>query len=276
MGIFGRLAQLIKSNLNDLISKSEDPEKMLNQVILEMDQQLIEAKKQVALAIADEKKLSKQLEAEKALASEWERKAMMAVRAGEDNLAKEALSRKQEHDELATEYDKQWQKQSQAVGALRRQLDILNSKIGEARRKKAVLIARKKRADAAKMIQETIAGMSENNSFDTFKRMEEKVNQAEAEADAQAELNNEYTGDQLQQKFNQLEQSRGADEALLALKAKMGMAGSAPAEQASAPAAEVRVRAEPEPQAAATGTEEQELEQVVAQAAQRRRVNQGS
>src|SRR3990172_10052913 len=82
MGIFGRLASLIKSNLNDLISKSEDPEKMLNQVILEMNSQLVEAKKQVAVSIADEKRLYKQLENEKALAAEWEKKAMMAVRGG--------------------------------------------------------------------------------------------------------------------------------------------------------------------------------------------------
>ena len=86
MGLFGRLASLIKSNLNDLISKSEDPEKMLNQVILEMNQQLVEAKKQVALSIADEKRLAKQFETERATAEEWERKAMMAVRAGDDDL----------------------------------------------------------------------------------------------------------------------------------------------------------------------------------------------
>ena len=101
MGIFGRLASLIKSNLNDLISKSEDPEKMLNQVILEMNTQLMEAKKQVALAIADEKRLGKQFETGKATAEEWERKAMMAVRAGEDDLAKEALLRQKEHETLS-------------------------------------------------------------------------------------------------------------------------------------------------------------------------------
>ena len=98
MGIFARLARLIKSNINDLISRSEDPEKMLNQIVIDMSAQLIEAKKQVASSIADEKRLAKQAEQEAANAAEWERRAMMAVRAGDDALAKEALARKKEHE----------------------------------------------------------------------------------------------------------------------------------------------------------------------------------
>src|SRR3954469_7237056 len=145
MGIFGRLAQLIKSNLNDLISRSEDPEKMLNQVILEMNTQLVEAKKQVALSIADEKKLAKQFETERATAEEWERKAMMAVRAGDDELAKEALTRQKEHAALAGEFETQWRKQAAAAESIRRALKLLSNKIEEAKRKKVVLIAREKR-----------------------------------------------------------------------------------------------------------------------------------
>src|SRR6187402_781428 len=94
MGIFSRLGTLIKSNLNDLITKAEDPEKMLAQVLLEMQQQLVDAKKAVAVAIADEKKLQKQYAAETDKAKEWERKAMVAVRAGDDGLARQALARR--------------------------------------------------------------------------------------------------------------------------------------------------------------------------------------
>src|ERR687884_217978 len=119
MGIFARIAQLIKSNLNDLISRSEDPEKMLNQVVLDMSNQLIEAKKQVAASIADEKRLAKQVEQESANAAEWEKRAMMAVRAGDENLAKEALARKKEHQGLADTYRDQWQKQKAAVEQLK-------------------------------------------------------------------------------------------------------------------------------------------------------------
>src|SRR3978361_1358752 len=96
MGIFSRLGTLIKSNINDLITKAEDPEKMLTQVLMEMQQQLVEAKKAVAVAIADEKKLQKQYTAEADKSKEWERKAMVAVRAGGANLARPALRAQQE------------------------------------------------------------------------------------------------------------------------------------------------------------------------------------
>ncbi|MGB5312428.1 MAG: PspA/IM30 family protein, partial [Polyangiales bacterium] len=109
MGFLSRLAQLIKSNLNDLINKSEDPEKMLNQVIIDMNQQLVEAKKQVAVAIADEKRLQKQFSNEVKKSQEWEQKAMLAVRSGDDALAKEALLRKKEHDAIAAQYQEQWE-----------------------------------------------------------------------------------------------------------------------------------------------------------------------
>src|SRR5262245_62522682 len=104
MGIFAKLGTLLKSNINDLISKAEDPEKMLAQVLLEMQQQLVEAKKQVAMSIADEKRLQKQFETENDKAKEWERKAMLAVRANDDNLAREALTRKAEHENIANQY----------------------------------------------------------------------------------------------------------------------------------------------------------------------------
>ena len=139
MGIFARLAALIKSNINDLISRSEDPEKMLHQIVVDMNNQLIEAKKQVAASIADEKRLVKQVEQEQQTAAEWERRAMMAVRAGDDNLAKEALARKKEHDQLAEAYRQQWAKQKQAVDQLKLALRALNSKIEEAKDRKSVV-----------------------------------------------------------------------------------------------------------------------------------------
>jgi len=223
MGIFSRLAQLIKSNLNDLISKSEDPEKMLNQVVLEMSNQLIEAKKQVASSIADEKRLAKQLEQEQANAAEWERRAMMALRAGNEELAKEALARKKEHDQLAATYQDQWSKQKNAVEQLKRALRMLNDKIEEAKRKKNVLIARKKRAEAQRSIQETMSGLRDQSAFETFDRMAGKIDQMEAEAEAASEIQEEYTGDSLASQFSQLEKTAGADEDIVALKRKMGL-----------------------------------------------------
>jgi len=226
MGIFSRLGTLLKANINDIISKAEDPEKILNQLIVDMKEQLIEAKKQVAVAIADEKKLKKQLDNELNLSREWEKKAMMAIRAGRDDLAREALMRKTEHDNLATEFQGQWEAQKAAADQLRDALRRLNAKIEEAKRKKNLLIARQKRAQAQKTIQNTMAGLNDTGAFDAFSRMEEKIGRMEAEAEASAELAEEMTGDNLASKFADLEKDSVADDALSALKAKMGMGGA--------------------------------------------------
>ncbi|HEX9622304.1 MAG TPA: PspA/IM30 family protein [Polyangiaceae bacterium] len=252
MGILARLAQLLKSNLNDLISRSEDPEKMLNQIVIDMNAQLIEAKKHVAVSIADEKRLFKQTEQELERAAEWERRAMLAVRAGDDNLAKEALARKKEHGDLAEQYKKQHERQKQAVDQLKLALRALNSKIEEAKRKKSLLIARKKRAEAQRAIQETMSGLNNASAFEAFDRMAGKIDQMEAEAEAGAELAEEYSGDVLAHKFSVLEATRGADEDLVALKRKMGVL---PAEPAPEP---VRVEAVEE-EGALDAAEQEEL-----------------
>src|SRR5579859_923617 len=256
MGIFSRLAQLIKSNLNDLISRSEDPEKMLNQVVLDMNNQLVEAKKQVAASIADEKRLAKQFDQEAANAQEWERKAMLALRAGNEPLAKEALARKREYDELTATLKDQWTKQKAAVEQLKKALRLLNDKIEEAKRKRNVLIARKKRAEAQKAIQETMSGLRDQSAFETFDRMAQKIDQIEAEAEAQTDLAEEYSGDTLANKFTELERGQGGEEDLIALKRKMGML---PPEEVRAPTAPVQARVEASAAGAPPPHEQEEL-----------------
>jgi phage shock protein A len=253
MGLFSRIGTLFKSNINDIISKAEDPEKMLNQVVLDMQNQLVEAKKQVAVSIADQKRLEKQRDEQADLAQEWERKAMLAVRAGDENLAREALKRKGEHDGQFAEFGKQAQLQKDAVDKLKDQLRALNDKIEEAKRKKNILIARQKRAEAQKTIQSTMSGLSDTGAFDSFERMAQKVDQIEAEAEAHAEIGQELSGDTLQQKFKALEAtSANSDDALAALKVKMGLA-PAPAAKAALPAATTDPLAEVD--AAKAGTE---------------------
>ncbi|HMA91793.1 MAG TPA: PspA/IM30 family protein [Polyangiaceae bacterium] len=256
MGILSRLATLIKSNLNDLISRSEDPEKMLEQIVLDMSQQLLEAKKQVAVSIADEKRLRAQSDQQKALVAEWEKKAMLAVRAGNDELAREALARKKEHSSLSEQYEQQWAKQKQAVDQLKLALRALNSKIEEAKRKKGLLIARKKRAEAQRSIQETMSGLRSTSAFDAFDRMSSKIEQMEAEAEAGAELAEQYSGDVLAQKLQQLEATSGADEDLLELKRKMGVLPPAPAPAERAPVRVAQPAAAEEPELSAAEQEE--------------------
>ena len=261
MGIFARLAALIKSNLNDLISNSEDPEKMLNQIVLDMSNQLLEAKRQVAASIADEKRLQKQVEQESLNASEWEKRAMLAIRAGDDALAKEALARKKEHQTLAEQFQEQWSKQKQAVEQLKLALRALNNKIEEAKRKKNLLIARKKRAEAQKAIQETMTGLKNASAFETFDRMAGRIEQMEAEAEAHAELNEEASGDTLAHKFRELEVTKGADEDLTSLKRKMGLL---PPEPEPVKAAPVRVEASAQGLAPLDAAEQDELARALA------------
>jgi phage shock protein A len=228
MGIFARITRLIKANLNALISGAEDPEKILTQLLEEMTRQLAEARQQVAVAIADEKGLAKKLQAEKDVAAEWERRAMLAVRANNDELAKEALARKQEHGALVEQYQTQWQKQKTSVEQLKLALRALNNKIEEAKRKKSLLVARQKRAEAHSKIQETLHGLKNASAFEAFDSMAQKVEQMEAQAEATNELAEEYSGDTLAQRFGELESKHGADEDLLALKRKMGILPSEP------------------------------------------------
>jgi len=223
MGLFKRFKTVLKANINDMISKAENPEKVLNQLIIDMNEQLIESKKSVATAIADEKRLERQVNENLGKAEEWEKKAMLAVRAGKDDLAKEALLRKQEYFKYATELKPQWEAQRQSVSQLKDSLKGLQRKIEEAGRKKNILIARAKRAEAQKRIQATVSNMGDASAFDAFDRMAAKVEQIEAEADATAELADFTSPEQsLEKEFKQLEAGESsADLMLEELKSKM-------------------------------------------------------
>jgi len=227
MGIFDRMKTVISSNINDMINKAENPEKMLNQLVIDMNQQMIESKKAVAMAIADEKKLERELIEQKRLSEDWERKAVIAVKASRDDLAKEALVRKQEAETYYLQLKPQWEAQKVSVEKLKDTLRQLQNKIDEASRKKNILIARAKRAEAQEKIQKTLASVSGNTSaFETFDRMAKKVDELEARADAQVELADLSQTASLDKEFAKLESSgAGADLLLEELKRKMIGAG---------------------------------------------------
>ncbi|MDQ6828151.1 MAG: PspA/IM30 family protein [Gemmatimonadota bacterium] len=230
MGIFDRLSTLIRSNLNDMISSAENPEKMLNQIIVDMRSQLARAKQQVAAAIADEKRLKDQVDAEYKQVKDWEQRAMLAVGEGRDDLAKQALVRHNEHMTHAQQLDATWQQHQAETEKLKNSLRDLNDKIEEAKRKKNLLLARSKRAEAQKRIQETMSSMGEKSAFEAFSRMEAKIEDNERRMLATVEIEEEVTGDRLQGEFKRLEASatiNNADMQLLALKQKMGMLGAA-------------------------------------------------
>ena len=229
MGIWERFTTLMKSNINDLISRAENPEKMLDQIVVDMRAQLQKAKQQVASAIADEKRLKDQAEAEYKASQDWEQKAMLAVKQGRDDLAKQALVRQSEHLAHGQQLEATWQAHAAETEKLKNSLRDLNDKIEEAKRKKNLLLARQRRAQAQARINETMSSMSEKSAFEAFARMEERIDQNERMLKASTELEEEFTGDRLQHDFKALEKVAGAasaDAQLLALKQKMGLLGA--------------------------------------------------
>ena len=226
MGIFDRLSTMLRSNINDLISRAENPEKMLNQLIDDMRGNLAKAKQEVAGAIADEKKLQADAEAMRKQAEDWERRAMIAVQEGRDDLAKQALMRYNETLQGAQQLQETWVKHKADTESLKTSLRTLNDKIEEAKRKKNILIARARRAEAQQRIQETMSGMGDKSAFEGFERMTEKIENKERKAIAAAELQEEFQGDALAKQFEALEYKGSSEQQLLALKQRMGLLGA--------------------------------------------------
>ncbi len=236
MGIWDNLKRVFKANINAAISKAEDPQRILEQTIIDMNEQLIENKKAVATAIADEKRLERQYQDNAAQAKDWEGKAILAVKSNRDDLAKEALLRQKEYEDLASQFKQQFEAQHQAVEKLKDSLRQLQQKIDEAARKKNILIARAKRAEAQKKISETMSNMSNNSAFEAFDRMAVKVDQMEAEASAAAELEDLSGTNDLEKQFKELEKGdTHADLLLEDLKAKMK------AQEVAAPASQEKL-----------------------------------
>ncbi len=228
MGILQRLSLLLRSNLNDAISRGENPEKVLNQVLIDMREQLARAKQEVAVAIADERKLKAQVEGERKQADDWENRAVLAVRENRDDLAKQALLRHQEHAERGASLEETWQRQAVETEKLKDGLRQLNEKIEEAKRKKNLLVAKQKRASAQKRIHETMAGLNDRSAFDAFERMAERIEESERRALAAAEVSESLSGDTLEQEFAKLKGTDSVEIRLEALKQRMGIGPARP------------------------------------------------
>lgn len=226
MSIFTKLSTVIKSNINDLISRSENPEKMLNQIILDMRDQLAKAKREVAVAIADERKLRASRDAEVKQVRQWEHRAVLAVKEGRDDMAKQALVRQQEHKERASTLDETWRTQAAEMEKLKGSLRQLNDKIEEAKRKRNLLVAKQRRAQAQRRIHETMSGLSNTSAFDAFERMADKIDEQERESLAHQEVNEALGPGTLEDDFKALESGGdGGDveDRLLSLKQEMGL-----------------------------------------------------
>jgi phage shock protein A len=223
MGIFQRLSLLLRSNINDAISRGENPEKVLNQVLADMRDQLGRAKQEVAVAIADERRLKARVDEESRQASDWEQRAMLAVRENRDDLARQALLRHQEHAERATSLNETWQRQADETEKLKSALRQLSDKIEEAKRKKNLLVAKQKRAQAQRRIHETMSGLNDRSAFQVFDRMAERIEDSERRTLAAAEVHESLTGDTVEKEFEQLQGDDALERRLAALKESMGL-----------------------------------------------------
>ena len=198
MSIFGRVSDILTANIHEMLDRAEDPEAMVKQVIREMDEALQAARRNMARAIAGQRKLEKELQANKRLRDEWQQKAEQAIDLDRDDLARKALARKREHEDLVATLEEQSKAAEQTTGNLRRTLRALDAKLADAKRRRTMLVARKKAAEAQIAAEGHLAkgrDTAKAASFAKFERFEEGVEDLEAEATALAEISEEAAVD---------------------------------------------------------------------------------
>jgi phage shock protein A len=222
MSLLERVSSLVRANVNDMLDKAEDPEKMIKQYLIDMHNQLIQVKTQVAAAMADEQKLYQRYMDAQNQSNDWQHKAELAVQKSDDDLAKQALQRRNSFQETADGFKAQYDEQKKEFDVLKDSLQKLEGKIQEAETKKDLLIARSHVADTQNLVHATTDRLSSTSAFDGFDRMEDKVRQKEAMASASEELQR----DPLEDKFAALEKTDDLDRQLADLKAKSQGGGS--------------------------------------------------
>lgn len=195
MGLIDRIAMLVRANLNDLIDRAEDPEKVIKQLLIDMRQQLTQAKSESVGTVAAEKRVYAQYQETEKKAQEWKRKAQLALDTGDEALAREALKRRVTHGKAAEALHEQWQLQRSQVQALKTGLMQLENKINETEARSQLLIARHRGAKAREQIQKTMAKLDSHQHSSHFARLERRVEEQSARAAAYAELNNTSLND---------------------------------------------------------------------------------
>ncbi|MCE2838695.1 MAG: PspA/IM30 family protein [Cyanobium sp. 49614_E6] len=213
MGFFDRLSRLLRANLNDLVSKAEDPALILDQSVADMQADLIKLRQAVATAIASQKRIQNQAEQAESQAKTWYERAELALKKSEEDLAREALARRKTYQETFTALNNQLNSQAGQVDTLKRSLTALEAKIAEAKTKKEMLKARAQAAQAQEQLQSAVSNLGTNSS----EQMEEKVQVLEARSQAAAEL----AGADLESQFASLEGGNDVDDELAALKTRL-------------------------------------------------------
>jgi phage shock protein A len=219
MGLLERVSTLIRANLNDMIDRAEDPEKLIKQVILDMDNQYLQVKTQVAVSIADQHMLEKKLRENEDAGRDWMRKAELAVEKQQDDLARAALDRFQTSQKLALSYGEQVDDQKLQVETLKNALIKLEQKLDEAKAKRDLFLARHRRGVALGKAARAQSAFGDNSKSASFDRLQDRVNQTEAIASAEVELLSENAGDRLAR----LDRDTEIERLLAELKSKHGL-----------------------------------------------------
>jgi phage shock protein A len=219
MGLLERVSTLIRANLNDMIDRAEDPEKLIKQVILDMDNQYLQVKTQVAVSIADQHMLEKKLRENEEAGRDLMRKAELAVEKQQDDLARAALDRYQTSQRLALSYREQVDDQKLQVETLKNALIKLEQKLDEARAKRDLFLARHRRSLALGKAARAQSAFGDNSKSATFDRLKDRVNHTEAIASAEVELLSENVGDRL----DRLDRDTEVERLLADLKSKHGL-----------------------------------------------------
>src|SRR5690554_4316733 len=219
MNILERIGTILRANINDLLTRAEDPEKIINQTLIDMRQAQYEARMEVARAIAEGKKLERDVQTHRTESGDWHSKAEAAVKQGREDLAREALRRKKSAEDLADGLQEQLDAHDETVERLKTQLRALDAKISEAERKRQILIARQKRAEAQQTVTSAIAKTDTRKAFEAFDRMEDKIMSQEDRIAAEAELANDLSMDD---EFAALEVEDDIEDELARLKASLG------------------------------------------------------
>lgn len=221
MGLLERVSTLMRANLNDMIDRAEDPEKMIKQIILDMENQYLQVKTQVAVSIADQHMLEKKLKENEDVGKDWMRKAERAVDKSEDDLARAALDRYQTSLRLAQSYREQVEDQKAQVQTLKGALQKLEQKLDEAKSKRDLLLARHRRSVALGKAARAQTAIGENSKSATFDRMKDRVHHSESVATAEVELATDDAGERL----NRMDRDAEIERLLADLKTRRGLPG---------------------------------------------------
>jgi phage shock protein A len=219
MALLERVTTLVRANLNDLIDKAEDPEKMIKQVILDMQNQLIQVKTQVAIAIADQHLLEKKQKENEEKSADWLRRAELAVDKKQDDLARAALERSVSYKELGENFAQQVADQKLQVESLKAALHKLDQKLAEANAKADLLVAQHRRSRAVGKAADAHMAIGDGSKAAAFDRMKRKVAHAEATSQAKAEM----VADNVEDRLAALEKEDRIELLLAELKTKRGV-----------------------------------------------------